>query len=167
MATTNYGGNTIPFPSILERLIFIGFSRIDCANANDASFFNSQAGVYGEEGIRITPDGEFVERLPVAIGTVASPNLAVPVTVTVPVVKTTATYERYMDGTFRHAALNDLITVYDDAQHSFQISQVSVSWSEGTEGSGKKPADNFTFKGNLVINQELFDQFGAPAITTW
>lgn len=157
----------IQFPNQFDRLIYRGFAKIVYNdNANDGAL-DIGAGSLGDNGISLSVDGKFVERLPVTIGTVASVNFSVPVSIKVELVKTSLAAQAYYDRVFNGICVaNQGLKFTDDANRTWDIEQVSISM-DGTEANGKNANYSITIDGVMPLSQALLIYKGLPEITVF
>lgn len=144
MATKNYS------------FIHKGFSKGVYSDAASLNFIVSDL---GDDMASITVDRESVERLDTAVGTVASANLFVPVTVTIAILKTSPLDLIYKDQMTSNSVLDGTLSLYDDSNKAWTISALSMSL-EGFSANGKEAFRNYIIKGNMEVNVNTIAELG-------
>lgn len=113
----------------------------------------------GEEMITGSISEGPVKRLPTATGTIGSLNIAVAVTLNVSILKTSPTFEKYWNRILTNGYIGGTATFYDDANNSYTISEVSLSFSDFPSANGSKPDVTFVVEGNLFVNKQAIAGF--------
>jgi hypothetical protein len=108
----------------------------------------------GEDMIQITVDEESVTRLPTATGTVASGNMFVPVTITLPILKTSGADLLYKKKWMSNGVISGSVDIYDDVNKAWTVTSLSMSLGQ-FNANGKEAFRIYTIKGNMEVNTNL------------
>ncbi len=108
----------------------------------------------GEEQMSVDMEDEVVKRLPTAAQTVASVNIFLPITIKIPILKTSPAYKTWLNARMQNPILGEC-TLKDDSGYQYVIKQVSLSFKGLPNMNGNQPSVGFTIKGNFYVNQDL------------
>ncbi|ADU84689.1 hypothetical protein [Helicobacter pylori] len=104
----------------------------------------------GGEQMECTFERPSVNRLPAAAQTVASVNIFLPITIKVPILKTSPAYKIWLNAAMQNPILGEC-TLKDDAGFQYVIEQVSLDFNV----RDLVTSTEFTIKGNFYVNQDL------------
>ncbi|EJB96133.1 hypothetical protein [Helicobacter pylori] len=104
----------------------------------------------GEEQMSVEMEDEVVKRLPAATQTVASVNIFLPITIKVPILKTSPAYKTWLNARMQNPILDEC-TLKDDAGYQYVIKQVTLDFNV----IDLVASTEFTVKGNFYVNQDL------------
>ncbi|GAA8099047.1 hypothetical protein Kazakh3189_00970 [Helicobacter pylori] len=106
----------------------------------------------GEEQMSVDMEDEVVKRLPTAAQTVASVNIFLPITIKIPILKTSPAYKTWLNARMQNPILGEC-TLKDDAGYQYVIKQVTLDFNviDLVTSAG------FTIKGNFYP-QPQFDK---------
>lgn len=121
---------------------------------SDDNSLNVIAADMGEDMIKVSLDGEVVNRLPTATGTVGSLSIFVPVTVEISILKTSPLWPIYIKRCASNGYIGGTLTIYDDVNLSQEIEDVSLDVQDLSNFNGTQPAVTFIVKGNFKVNRE-------------
>ncbi len=93
-------------------------------------------------------EDEVVKRLPTAMQTVASVNIFLPITIKIPILKTSPAYKTWLNARMRNPILGGC-TLKDDTGFQCVIKQVSLSFKGLPNMNGNQPSVGFTIKGDF------------------
>ncbi|WP_033782693.1 hypothetical protein [Helicobacter pylori] len=108
----------------------------------------------GGEQMECTFEGPSVNRLPAAAQTVASVNIFLPITIKVPILKTSPAYKIWLNAAMQNPILGEC-TLKDNTGSQCVIEQVNLSFRGLPNMNGSQPSVEFTIKGNFYVNQDL------------
>ena len=108
----------------------------------------------GEDMISVSFDSEAVRRLKTAVGTIASPELFVDVSLTLNILKTSPQYATYKSRVGQNTIISGNITLYDDANQEWNFLRVSLKPS-GFSSSGRDATVPFMLQANWPVNTKL------------
>ena len=109
----------------------------------------------GEGQVTLTFDSDASTRLPTAIGTIPSAQIAMQATITIEIMKITTCYQNWVKRIVNNSILNGEITIIDDTKDTYTIIGASITKQGDTKGDGTTASVTFTIQGNYYINQEL------------
>ena len=135
---------------------FISKSLVKVSYANQADL-NLVASDFDDNMIEISPDGDFVKRLKTATGTIASPEIFGPVSVTFHIKKTSPQYSAYKSRVVSNTVIPGQADVYDDAGQHYTLTQLSLK-PMAFNASGNDASVPFVLQGNMLINNDLIAQ---------
>ncbi|EMH28519.1 hypothetical protein HMPREF1423_01358 [Helicobacter pylori GAM270ASi] len=104
----------------------------------------------GEEQMSVEMEDEVVKRLPTAMQTVASVNIFLPITIKVPILKTSPAYVIWLNARMRNPILGECV-LKDDVGHQCVIKQITLDFNI----IDLVASTEFTIKGNFYVNQDL------------
>ncbi|WP_120869524.1 hypothetical protein [Helicobacter pylori] len=104
----------------------------------------------GEEQMSVEMEDEVVKRLPTAAQTVASVNIFLPITIKVPILKTSPAYKTWLNARRQNPILGECV-LKDDAGYQYVIEQVTLD----SNVRDLVASTEFTTKGNFYVNQDL------------
>lgn len=137
--------------------IFKGFAK---ALFSDDSSLNIIPSDLGEEMIGANFDSDAVKRIRTAVGTVASPELFVEVSMTLHILKTSPQYEIYKKRVANNTIINGEVTLYDDANTAWTFQKLSLKLT-GFTTSGNDATAQFIIQANWPVNTALIAQLTA------
>ncbi len=108
----------------------------------------------GGEQMECTFERPSVNRLPAAAQTVASVNIFLPITIKVPILKTSSVYKIWLNAAMQNPILGEC-TLKDNTGSQCVIEQVNLSFRGLPNINGSQPSVEFTIKGNFYVNQDL------------
>ncbi|MCQ2788036.1 hypothetical protein JT118_03760 [Helicobacter pylori] len=82
----------------------------------------------GEEQMSVEMEDEVVKRLPAAMQTVASVNIFLPITIKVPIFKTSPAHKKWFNARMQNPILGEC-TLKDDAGYQYVIKQVTLDFN--------------------------------------
>lgn len=106
----------------------------------------------GEEQMSVDMEDEVVKRLPTAAQTVASVNIFLPITIKIPILKTSPAYKTWLNARMQNPILGGC-TLKDDAGYQYVIKQVTLDFNV----IDLVTSAEFTIKGNFYP-QPQFDK---------
>ncbi len=106
----------------------------------------------GEEQMSVDMEDEVVKRLPTAMQTVASVNIFLPITIKIPILKTSPAYKTWLNARMQNPILGEC-TLKDDAGYQYVIKQVTLDFNV----IDLVTSAEFTIKGNFYP-QPQFDK---------
>ncbi|MGL2606283.1 hypothetical protein ACQJ65_05505 [Helicobacter pylori] len=121
--------------------------------SNNSTFDITPLDLVGEQ-MSVEMEDEVVKRLPTAAQTVASVNIFLPITIKIPILKTSPAYKTWLNARMQNPILGGC-TLKDDAGYQYVIEQVSLSFKGLPNMNGNQPSVEFTIKGNFYVNQDL------------
>ena len=131
--------------------IFKGFTKAVYSADSGLNLIPSDL---GEEMIGMNFDSDAVKRLNTAVGTVASPELFVHVTLTMHILKTSPQYPIYKQLVQDNTIIEGNLTVYDDARQEWEFTKLSIKiMPVSTSGTVAEVA--FAIQANWAVNQKL------------
>ncbi|RVZ98073.1 hypothetical protein [Helicobacter pylori] len=104
----------------------------------------------GEEQMSVEMEDEVVKRLPAATQTVASVNIFLPITIKVPILKTSPAYKTWLNARMQNPILGGC-TLKDDTGFQCVIKQVTLDFNV----IDLVTSTEFTIKGNFSPNHNL------------
>jgi len=138
-------------------IIFKGFAK---AIFSDDSSLNIIPSDLGEEMIGVNFDSDAVKRIRTAVGTVASPELFVEVSITLHILKTSPQYVIYKNQIKSSTVINGEVTLYDDANTPWTFQKISVK-PTGFTASGNDATAQYILQANWPVNNDLIAQLTA------
>lgn len=121
---------------------------------SDDNSLNVVAADMGEDMIKVSLEGEIVNRLPTATGTVGSLSIFVPVSVEISILKTSPLWATYVKRCLSNGYIGGTLTIYDDVNFAQEIEDISLDVQDLTNFNGTAPAVTFIVKGNLKVNRD-------------
>ncbi|RKV29532.1 hypothetical protein DD746_03565 [Helicobacter pylori] len=121
--------------------------------SNDSALDITPFDLVGEQ-MSVEMEDEVIKRLPTAMQTVASVNIFLPITIKIPILKTSPAYKTWLNARMQNPILGEC-TLKDDAGYQYVIEQVSLSFKGLPNMNGNQPSVGFTIKGNFYVNQDL------------
>lgn len=115
---------------------------------------NVVAADLGEAMISATLGDNVVKRLPTATGTVGSLSIFVPVSVSIPVLKTSPSFKVYANRILTNGYIGGTLTLHDDVNETYSIEEVSIDVQDIPNMNGTEPAVVFKIDGNLKVNKD-------------
>ncbi|MCQ2951173.1 hypothetical protein JT182_07275 [Helicobacter pylori] len=97
-----------------------------------------------EEQMSVEMEDEIVKRLPAAAQTVASVNIFLPITIKVPIFKTSPAHKKWFNARMQNPILGEY-TLKDDAGYQYVIKQVTLDFNV----IDLVTSTEFTIKGNF------------------
>ncbi|WP_033745489.1 hypothetical protein [Helicobacter pylori] len=104
----------------------------------------------GGEQMECTFERPSVNRLPAAAQTVASVNIFLPITIKVPILKTSSVYKIWLNAAMQNPILGEC-TLKDNTGSQCVIEQVTLDFNVRDLATSTE----FTIKGNFYVNQDL------------
>ncbi|WRG68933.1 hypothetical protein E5E13_02905 [Helicobacter pylori] len=104
----------------------------------------------GEEQMSVDMEYEVVKRLPTAMQTVASVNIFLPITIKIPILKTSPAYKTWLNARMQNPILGEC-TLKDNESYQYVIKQVTLDFNV----IDLVTSTEFTIKGNFYVNQDL------------
>lgn len=104
----------------------------------------------GEEQMSVDMEDEVVKRLPTAMQTVASVNIFLPITIKIPILKTSPAYKTWLNARMQNPILGEC-TLKDNESYQYVIKQVTLDFNV----IDLVTSTEFTIKGNFYVNQDL------------
>lgn len=119
---------------------------------------NISAPFLGKEGIRVAYEGNLVDMLPQMAGQVQSPNVYLPASLTIQLVKTTALATAFYRQMLDDCDMGD-ITFRADASNlpPFELSNCGLSSLEGFDANGTSAAFPIRIAGTWFVNSTLWN----------
>ncbi|NHB30656.1 hypothetical protein EXS99_04455 [Helicobacter pylori] len=117
--------------------------------SNNSSFDITPFDLVGEQ-MSVEMEDEVVKRLPTAMQTVASVNIFLPITIKIPILKTSPAYKTWLNARMQNPILGER-TLKDDAGYQYVIKQVTLDFNV----IDLVTSAEFTIKGNFYVNQDL------------
>ncbi len=105
----------------------------------------------GEEQMSVEWEDDVVKRLPVATQTIASVNIFLPITIKVPILKTSPVYKVWLEAMTKNAIVGGQCTLKDDAGYQCVIKQVTLDFNV----RDLETSTEFAIKGNFYLDQDL------------
>lgn len=142
-------------PSYLNT--FINKAIVSIIVPEDASL-NISAFDMGVEMASMSFDKETINRLEVAFGSVGSAEMAIEATITVTLNKKTQVAQNWRDRVIRNGLIpgaNGEVVFTDDVGARYKLFACTCSIGDVT-ADGQSPVYNFTIKGNLAVNEDLY-----------
>lgn len=144
------------YPSYLERFINKALTSLSFP---DDPELNLTAFDMGEDAATLSIDEETVKRLRVNFGDVGAVEMAVPATINVSIVKVVQPAE-----TWRNRILNNGLVAgatrscvfTDDTGKTWNLIACTIAMNGEISANGTSPVYNFTIKGTLPVNKELY-----------
>lgn len=118
------------------------------------SSLNAVAKDMGELQIQVSMSDDIVRRLRAATGTVGSLSIYVPVQVNLSILKTSPLYEVYQMRALKNGYIGGTMTVYDDVNKGWTISDPSIGSADFPASNGSDPQVTIRIDGNLLVNTE-------------
>ena len=134
-------------PSYLERFINKAVTSLIFPDDPD---LNLTAFDMGEDAASMSIDEETVKRLKVNFGDVGAVEMAVPVTINVSIIKVVTPAE-----TWRKRIFTNGLVFTDDVGNEYSIFACTLSMGE-VSANASSPVYNFTVKGTLAVNTDLY-----------
>ncbi|MGL2718843.1 hypothetical protein ACQJ8C_05375 [Helicobacter pylori] len=106
----------------------------------------------GEEQMSVEMEDKVVKRLPTAAQTVASVNIFLPITIKVPILKTSPAYKTWLNARMQNPILGECV-LKDDSGYQYVIKQVTLD----SNVIDLAASAEFTIKGNFYP-QPQFDK---------
>ncbi|MCQ2896868.1 hypothetical protein JT086_04675 [Helicobacter pylori] len=103
-----------------------------------------------EEQMSVEIEDEVVKRLLAAMQTVASVNIFLPITIKVPIFKTSPAHKKWFNARMQNPILGEC-TLKDDTGFQYVIKQVTLDFNV----IDLVASTEFTIKGNFYVNQDL------------
>ncbi|MFP6147094.1 hypothetical protein ACLF97_01330 [Helicobacter pylori] len=116
--------------------------------SNNSAFDITPLDLVGEQ-MSVEMEDEVVKRLPTAAQIVASVNIFLPITIKIPILKTSPAYAIWLKAMTSNAIVGGQCTLKDDAGYQYVIEQVSLSFKGLPNMNGNQPSVEFTIKGNF------------------
>lgn len=113
----------------------------------------------GTEMISVTIDDKPVNRLPTAVGTVASANVFVSVSVMIQILKASPADKIYTNRTKRNGVIPESLTLYDDVNVPWTLSKLSLSLG-GFSANASEAHRAYTVEGIMPVNTDLIAELG-------
>lgn len=107
----------------------------------------------GEDMISASLDDEVVTRLKTAVGTVGSLAIVVSVTIEIAILKTSPAFPEYVKRILENAYIGGTLTIYDDVNTPYVISDVSLDVGSIPNMNGQNAAVTFKIQGNMQVNR--------------
>lgn len=126
---------------------------------SEAAELNVSAPDMGSEMISINIDDKPVNRIPTAVGTVASANVFVAVTATIQVLKASPADKIYTNRIKANGVIPGTMTLYDDVNKDWTLSKLSISLS-GFSANASEAHRAYTIEGIMPVNTDLIAQLG-------
>ncbi|WP_100975995.1 hypothetical protein [Helicobacter pylori] len=104
----------------------------------------------GEEQMSVEMEDEVVKRLQAATQTIASANIYIPMTIKVPILKTSPAYKTWLNARMQNPILGEC-TLKDNESYQYVIKQVTLDFNV----IDLVTSTEFTIKGNFYVNQDL------------
>lgn len=104
----------------------------------------------GEKQMSVELEDKVVKRLPVATQTVISMNIFLPITIKVPILKTSLAYKTWLNARMQNPILGECV-LKDDTGYQYVIKQVTLVSNVIDLVTNAE----FTIKGNFYVNQDL------------
>lgn len=121
---------------------------------SEDSGLNVVATDLGENMISVEIEGDVVNRLPTATGTVGSLSIFLPMSATIQVLKTSPVYENYINRCLDDGYVGGTFTFYDDVNQSFEMEEISLTLKGLPEMGGTQPCVEFVVQGNWRVNRK-------------
>lgn len=131
--------------------IYKGFTK---AVFSDDSGLNIIPSDLGEDMITVAFESEAVRRLKTAVGTIASPELFVDISLTMNILKTSPQYATYKERVSQNTIVSGNLTLYDDANQEWNFIRISLKPS-GFSSSGRDATVPFVLQANWPVNTKL------------
>ncbi|MFP6281258.1 hypothetical protein ACLGEC_00330 [Helicobacter pylori] len=119
--------------------------------SNNSAFDITPLDLVGEQ-MSVEMEDEVVKRLPTAAQTVASVNIFLPITIKIPILKTSPAYKTWLNARMQNPILGEC-TLKDDAGYQYVIKQVTLDFNV----IDLVTSAEFTIKGNFYP-QPQFDK---------
>lgn len=116
------------------------------------SSMNVVATDMGETQMQVQMGEDIVRRLRAATGTVGSLSIYVPVQVNVSILKTSPLYEVYQKRALENGYIGGNLTIYDDVNTAWTITDPSIGSAEFPPANGSDPQISVRIDGNLLVN---------------
>lgn len=126
---------------------------------SDAAELNVTAVDMGSEMISVNFDDKPVNRIPTAVGTVASANVFVSVSVTIQVLKASPADKIYTNRIKQNGVIPGTLTLYDDVNKDWTIQKLSLSIA-GFSANASEAHRAYTLEGILPVNTDLIAELG-------
>lgn len=126
---------------------------------SDVPALNVSAIDMGAEMISVTFDDKPVNRIPTAVGTVASANVFVSVSATLQVLKASPADKIYTDRIKASGVIPGTLTLYDDVNKAWTLSKLSISLA-GFSANASEAHRAYTIEGILPVNTDLIAELG-------
>lgn len=142
-------------PSYLERFINKAVTSLIFPDDPD---LNLTAFDMGEDAASMSIDEETVKRLKVNFGDVGAVEMAVPVTINVSIIKVVTPAETWRKRIFTNGLVqgaNRTCIFTDDVGNEYSIFACTLSMGE-ISANASSPVYNFTVKGTLAVNTDLY-----------
>lgn len=142
-------------PSYLERFINKAVTSLIFPDDPD---LNLTAFDMGEDAASMSIDEETVKRLKVNFGDVGAVEMAVPVTINVSIIKVVTPAETWRKRIFTNGLVqgaNRTCIFTDDVGNEYSIFACTLSMGE-VSANASSPVYNFTVKGTLAVNTDLY-----------
>ncbi|MBM2778013.1 hypothetical protein [Helicobacter pylori] len=117
--------------------------------SNNSAFDITPLDLVGEQ-MSVEMEDKVVKRLPTAMQTVASVNIFLPITIKIPILKTSPAYKKWLNARMQNPILGGC-TLKDDAGYQYVIKQVTLDFNV----IDLVTSAEFTIKGNFYVNQDL------------
>lgn len=117
--------------------------------SNNSAFDITPFDLVGEQ-MSVEMEDEVVKRLPTAMQTVASVNIFLPITIKVPIFKTSPAHKKWFNARMQNPILGEC-TLKDDAGYQYVIKQVTLDFNV----IDLVASTEFAIKGNFYVNQDL------------
>ncbi|PUD82474.1 hypothetical protein C2R53_01385 [Helicobacter pylori] len=95
--------------------------------SNDSALDITPFDLVGEQ-MSVEMEDEVVKRLPTAMQTVASVNIFLPITIKIPILKTSPAYKTWLNARMQNPILGEC-TLKDDAGYQYVIKQVTLDFN--------------------------------------
>ena len=142
-------------PSYLERFINKAVTSLIFPDDPD---LNLTAFDMGEDAASMSIDEETVKRLKVNFGDVGAVEMAVPVIINVSIIKVVTPAETWRKRIFTNGLVqgaNRTCIFTDDVGNEYSIFACTLSMGE-VSANASSPVYNFTVKGTLAVNTDLY-----------
>lgn len=142
-------------PSYLEKFINKAVTSLIFPDDPD---LNLTAFDMGEDAASMSIDEETVKRLKVNFGDVGAVEMAVPVTINVSIIKVVTPAETWRKRIFTNGLVqgaNRTCIFTDDVGNEYSIFACTFSMGE-VSANASSPVYNFTVKGTLAVNTDLY-----------
>lgn len=120
---------------------------------SDDNSLNVVAADMGEDMIKVTLEGDIVNRLTTATGTIGSLSIYVPVTIEISILKTSPLWPIYVKRCISNGYIGGTLTIYDDVNLAQEIEDISLDVQDLSNFNGTQPAVTFIVKGNFKVNR--------------
>lgn len=121
---------------------------------SEAPELNVTARDMGEAMVSMSFTDDVIQRLKTATGTIGSMNIIVGVDVNISIVKTCPAIDAYMERIMSNGYIGGTLTLYDDINRQYEITDISLNVREVPSMNGTEPAVQFIVQGNLEVNKD-------------